>query len=175
MGVSAARAVPRQIVRNFDSPWVVPLAALEPFRVAGPVQEPPVLPYLRYTGEWGFNIELEVWLQSAAMKTAMRITATNFRSLYWNVLQHLAHATVNGARVRPGDLFASGTVSGATPGSLGSMLEISRNGNEPITLPGGERRGFLEDGDTVTMRGWGQGRGYRIGFGECAGRVAPPA
>lgn len=157
------------------SPWVVPLAALEPFRVAGPLQDPPVLPYLRYTGEWNFDIELEVWLKSAAMEGAVRITATNFRNLYWNVLQQLAHATVNGARMRSGDLFASGTVSGTTPGSLGSMLEISRNDREPITLPGGERRGFLEDGDTVTMRGWCQGRGYRIGFGECTGTILSPA
>ncbi|HUY18398.1 MAG TPA: fumarylacetoacetase [Candidatus Binataceae bacterium] len=155
------------------SPWVVPLAALVPFRVAGPAQDPPVLPYLRYTGEWNFDINLEVSLKSAAMESAVQITATNFRRLYWNVLQHLAHATVNGARMRPGDLFASGTVSGTTPGSLGSMLEISRNGKEPITLPGGERRGFLEDGDTVTMRGWCQGSGYRIGFGECTGRIEP--
>ncbi|HTW89595.1 MAG TPA: fumarylacetoacetase [Candidatus Binataceae bacterium] len=155
------------------SPWVVPLAALAPFRVPGPEQNPPVLPYLRYTGEWNFDIELEVWLKSAAMETAVRITATNFRNLYWNVLQQLAHATVNGARIRTGDLFASGTVSGLELGSLGSMLEISRNGKEPITLPGGERRGFLADGDTVTMRGWCQGRGYRIGFGECTGRVEP--
>lgn len=155
------------------SPWVVPLAALEPFRVAGPVQDPPVLPYLRYTGEWNFDLELEVWLKSAAMETAVRLTSTNFRNLYWNVLQQLAHATVNGARMRPGDLFASGTVSGLTPGSLGSMLEISRNGKDPITLPGGEQRCFLADGDTVTMRGWCQGRGYQIGFGECMGRVEP--
>jgi len=155
------------------SPWIVPLAALAPFRVAGPLQEPPVLPYLRYAGEWNFAINLEVWLRSAAMTAPTRLTATNFRNLYWNPLQQLAHATVNGARMRPGDLFASGTVSGTTPGSLGSMLEISRNGKEPIELPGGERRGFLEDGDTVTMRGWCEGRGYRIGFGECTGTILP--
>ena len=132
-----------------------------------------MLPYLRYAGEWNFAINLEVWLRSAAMTAPTRLTATNFRNLYWNLLQQLAHATVNGARMRPGDLFASGTVSGTTPGSLGSMLEISRNGKEPIQLPGGERRGFLEDGDTVTMRGWCEGRGYRIGFGECTGTILP--
>ncbi len=155
------------------SPWVVPLAALMPFRVAGPIQEPPVLPYLRYAGEWNFAIDLEVWLKTAAITEATRLTSTNFRNLYWNPLQQLAHATINGARMRPGDLFASGTVSGATPGSLGSMLEISRNGQEPIMLAGGESRCYLEDGDTVTMRGWCEGGGYRIGFGECTGTILP--
>jgi len=151
----------------------VPFAALEAFRVAGPLQEPPVLPYLRYTGDWNFDLNLEVWLKTAAMAAPARITATNSRLLYWNVVQQLAHATVNGARIRPGDLFASGTVSGTTPGSLGSMLEISRNGQEAIELPGGERRAYLEDGDAVTMRGWCEGRGYRIGFGECTGTILP--
>ncbi len=134
-----------------------------------------MLDYLRFKGAWNFDINLEVWLGTAAAAEPFRITAVNSRKLYWNVAQHLAHATINGARVRPGDLFASGTVSGTTPDSLGSMLEISKNGKEPMSLPNGERRTFLEDGDTVTLRGWCQGDGYRIGFGECTGRFLEAA
>jgi fumarylacetoacetase len=157
------------------SPWVVPLEALKPFRVIGPDQEPPVLDYLRFEGAWNFDINLEVWLGTTATTDLFQITAVNSRKLYWNVAQHLAHATINGARVRSGDLFASGTVSGTTPDSLGSLLEISKNGKEPMFLPNSERRAFLEDGDTVKLRGWCQGDGYRIGFGDCIGRILDTA
>lgn len=153
------------------SPWVVPLEALDPFRVAAPTQDPPVLPYLRCNGDQAYNIQLEAWLQSEKMTEPLRITSTNLRHLYWNCLQMLAHATINNARFRPGDLFASGTVSGPASDALGCMLEITRNGKQPLALPGGEARGYLEDGDRVTLRGWCQGQGYRVGFGECTGRV----
>ncbi len=157
------------------SPWVVPLAALEPFRVPGPVQDPPVLPYLRYRGDWAFDLNLEAWLTPQGTGDAVRICRSNLRLLYWNALQQLAHATVNGARRRPGDLLASGTVSGPTRDSMGCMLEITRNGADPLELPGGIRRAFLQDGDSITLRGWCQGPGYRVGFGECTARVLPAA
>ena len=155
------------------SPWVVTLEALQPFRTAGPRQDPPVLPYLRYEGDWAFDLNLEVWLASRDMSEPVRITATNFKAMYWNILQQLAHQTVNGANVRPGDLYASGTVSGTTEDSRGSMLELSWKGTRSITLPAGEERKFLADGDTVAMRGYCQGDGYRVGFGEVRATILP--
>jgi fumarylacetoacetase len=155
------------------SPWVVPLEALAPFRCAGPVQEPEPLPYLRSGGEWAFDVNLEVWLQSAAMAAPERVSAGNMRTLYWNVCQQLAHHTVNGCNVRPGDLLASGTISGASRESRGCLLERAWKGSEPFVLNNGERRTFLEDGDRLTMTGWCQGDGYRVGFGEVAGTVLP--
>ncbi|MDX1662598.1 MAG: fumarylacetoacetase [Candidatus Promineifilaceae bacterium] len=155
------------------SPWVVPLAALEPFRVDGPPQSPEPLPYLRHEEPCAFDIHLEVRLQGEGMAGPATITRTNLRHLYWRLCQQVAHHTVNGCNLRPGDLLASGTVSGSEPGSYGSLLELSRNGERPLTLPGGETRTFLEDGDTVTLSGWCQGDGYRVGFGELTGRVLP--
>jgi len=155
------------------SPWVVTLDALEPFRCAGPVQEPPPLPYLAGSGAWALDIALEVSLQSDRMSSPFRLSRSNFRSLYWNVRQQLAHHTVNGCNLRPGDLLASGTISGTAKESRGSLLEIAWGGKEPIELPGGERRSFLEDGDRITMTGFCQGDGYRIGFGEVTGRILP--
>jgi fumarylacetoacetase len=148
------------------SPWVVTMDALEPFRVAGQVQEPPPLPYLRSEGDWAYDIHLEVWLQG------QRISTSNSRHLYWNVCQQLAHHTVNGCNLRPGDLLASGTISGPTPDSFGSLLELTWKGTKPLRLDGQERR-FLQDGDTVTMTGWCQGPGYRVGFGEVTGTILP--
>jgi fumarylacetoacetase len=155
------------------SPWVVPLEALEPFRCAGPVQEPLPLPYLRSPGDWSFDIQLEVLLQGEKMDRPHRISATNFKHLYWNVCQQLAHHASNGCNLRPGDLLASGTVSGPTPDSLGCLLELAWKGTRPLSLPNGETRTFLQDGDRVTMTGWCQGDGYRVGFGEVTGRLLP--
>ena len=157
------------LAKNFAtsiSPWVVTLDALEPFRVAGPKQDTEPLPYLRCAGDWAYDIHLEVWLQSETMKEPVRISATNSRYLYWNICQQIAHHTINGCNLQTGDLLASGTISGPTPDSLGSMLELAWKGTRPIQLPNGETRVFLKDGDRVTMRAWCQGPGYRVGFGE---------
>jgi fumarylacetoacetase len=164
------------LAKNFGtsiSPWVVTLDALEPFRTAGPRQEPEPLPYLRSVGDWSYNIHLEVYLQSARMAQPQRICASNFRHLYWNICQQLAHHTVNGCNLRPGDLLASGTISGPTPDSYGSLLELAWKGTRPLSLPDGERRTFLQDGDRVTMTAWCEGPGYRVGFGEVTGCILP--
>lgn len=155
------------------SPWVVTLAALEPFRLAGPKQEPTPLPYLQSPGDWTYNIELEVWLQGANMTRAERICHSNSKHLYWNICQQLAHHTVNGCNLRPGDLLASGTISGPAPDSFGSLLELTWRGSQPLQLANGETRTFLQDGDRVTLTGWCQGPGYRIGLGEVAGQILP--
>jgi fumarylacetoacetase len=156
------------------SPWVVPLAALAPFRVAGPPQDPRPLPYLCSSGNWSLDIELEVLLATAENRQPQCIARSNFRHLYWNVAQQLAHHTIAGCNLRPGDLLASGTVSGPEPASRGSLLELAWRGERPVELPGGERRSFLADGDTVILRGWCQGDGYRVGFGEARGTILPP-
>lgn len=164
------------LAKNFAtsiSPWVVTLDALEPFRIAGPKQDPEPLPYLRCQGDWAYDIHLEITLQSAKMAEPVRISATNSKHLYWNLCQQIAHHTSNGCNLQTGDLLASGTISGPTPDSLGSMLELAWKGTRPIALPGGETRTSLQDGDRVTMTGWCQGNGYRIGFGEVTGRVLP--
>ncbi len=155
------------------SPWVVTLEALEPFRTSGPVQDPEPLPYLRSSGDWAFDIHLEVGLQTPAMAEPATICRSNFRHLYWNMCQQVAHHTITGCNLRPGDLLASGTISGPTPDSYGSMLELAWRGTRPITLPDGSQRAFLADGDRVVMTGWCQGEGYRVGFGECAGQLLP--
>jgi fumarylacetoacetase len=125
------------------------------------------LPYLRHEGPGAFDIRLEVHLNGAT------ISISNFKHLYWSLRQQVAHHTVNGCPLRPGDLLASGTISGPTPDSLGSMLEITRRGANPLALPGGATRKFLEDGDQVVLTGWCQGDGYRVGFGEAAGVILP--
>ncbi len=168
------------LAKNFAtsiSPWVVPLEALEPFRCPGPRQDPPPLEYLRHDSPAQpgdtFDIHLEVALRSASMSEAQVLCRSNFRYLYWSMAQQLAHHTITGCNVRPGDLLASGTISGPTPDSYGSLLELTWRGTRPIALPGGELRRFLEDGDTVIMRAWCQGDGYRVGFGECTGTILP--
>jgi fumarylacetoacetase len=164
------------LAKNFAtsvSPWVVPLTALEPFRVPGPMQEPPPLPYLRTKGDWAYDVRLEVYLQGATMDRPQCVCTSNARSLYWNVCQQLAHHTSNGCNLRPGDLLATGTISGPTPDSYGSLLELSWRGSRPLQLPGGATRAFLEDGDRVTLTGWCQGQGYRVGFGEVTGKILP--
>ncbi len=155
------------------SPWVVPLLALEPFRVEGPAQDPPVAGYLARAEPWGLAIDLEVQLATDRESEPLSISRTGFSDMYWTIDQHLAHATANGATIRTGDLFASGTVSGPTRGSEGSLIEMTRRGAEPITLPDGEARSFLLDGDRVILRG-GCGRGdERVGFGTCEGVIRP--
>ena len=161
--------------KNFGSvisPWIVTLDALEPFRVAGPTQEPEVLPYLKVQGNRNFNISLEVFIQ-AERADAYRICHSNFHYMYWNMAQQLAHQTVNGCNIRVGDIYASGTISGPEPGSYGSMLELAWKGTKPVSLPDGSTRTFLEDGDTVIMRGFADNGRYRIGFGEAVTRILP--
>jgi fumarylacetoacetase len=154
------------------SPWVVTLDALEPYLTKPPVQDPEPLDYLRTGESWAVDLELEVLLQSAAMPAPQSIARTNFSRMYWTMAQQLAHVTMNGTNVRPGDLYASGTVSGPDPGSYGSLIELTWGGERPITLADGSERRFLEDGDTVTLRGWCERDGKpRIGFGECIGTV----
>ena len=156
------------------SPWVVDLAALAPYAVDGPTQEPEPLPYLRQAEPRGLELALEVVLQPAGGDPEV-VSRTSFGAMYWSMAQQLAHATVNGAVARPGDLFASGTVSGADPGSYGSFIELTWRGTKPLQLAGGAvTRTFLEDGDTVTLRGWAGGDGRpRIGFGDCTGTIFP--
>jgi fumarylacetoacetase len=153
------------------SPWIVPLEALEPFRTAAPPQDPLPLPYLQTTERWTYDIKLEAQLQSAKMVGPMTISRTNFRYLYWTIAQQIAHHTINGCNLRPGDLLASGTISG--PDSCGSMLELAWKGHRPLMLSSGETRTFLEDKDTLTLTGWCQGKGYRVGFGEVTGKILP--
>ncbi|MCB0967764.1 MAG: fumarylacetoacetase [Ilumatobacter sp.] len=160
------------------SPWLVSFDALEPFRVAPPTQEPPAADYLTTDEPWGFDLHLEVWFDSAAMRAAgtapVRLSATSFADMYWTPAQQLAHLTVNGASTRPGDLFASGTVSGPTPGTEGSLIELTVNGERPIELPDGTTRSFLLDGDRVELRGWaGSDPARRISLGTVTGTVIP--
>jgi len=165
------------LAKNFCtsiSPWVVTLEALEPFRKPLPKQDPEPLPYLRSTNDFTFDIQLDAHLQTSKLTTPHVITRTNFQNLYWSISQQLAHHTVNGCNLQPGDLLASGTISGATEESRGCMLELTWRGANPLKLPNGETRKWLEDGDTLAITGWCEGDGYRIGFGEVSGRVLPP-
>jgi fumarylacetoacetase len=153
------------------SPWVVSLDALEPFRCTGPQQDPTPLPYLRSSSPAAFDIQLEVSLSSRKLSEPAVISRSNFRYLYWSMQQQLAHHTCNGCNIRPGDLLGSGTISGPTPDSYGSMLELAWKGERPLKLPNGETRKMLLDGDTVAMAGWAQGEGYRVGFGDVTGEI----
>jgi fumarylacetoacetase len=150
------------------SPWVVPLAALEQARVDPPVQDPQPLAYLRTDQPWGLDISIEIeWNDTV-------VSRPPYRQMYWTAAQQLAHMTVNGASLRTGDLYASGTVSGRERDQVGSLLELTWNGREPITLANGATRGFLEDGDTVTIRATAPGaNGSRIGFGDVSGVISP--
>ncbi len=155
------------------SPWVVPKAALEPFRVATPDRERPLLPYLHEPGPMLYDIELEVDMRPEGADAATTIARTNYRHMYYSSAQQLAHHAVGGCRMNVGDLLGSGTVSGPERGQFGSLLELSWGGRDPITLDTGETRSFVEDGDTMTLRGWARGDGHRIGFGACTGKVLP--
>src|SRR6267143_1211847 len=164
------------LAKNFCtsiSPWVVTLEALEPFRRPLPTQDPKPMPYLRAKEDFTFDIHLEASLQTASLNSPHVITRTNFQNLYWSIAQQLAHHTVNGCNLQPGDLLASGTISGPSEESRGCMLELTWRGANPLTLPNGEKRKWLEDGDSLTITGWAQGDGHRIGFGEVSGRVTP--
>ncbi|MEC3861115.1 fumarylacetoacetase [Mesobacterium sp. TK19101] len=154
------------------SPWIVPRAALEPFRVATPERERPLLAYLTEPGPMLYDIALEVGLAPAGAAETV-IARTNYREMYYSSAQQLAHHTTSGCPMRAGDLLGSGTISGPGRDSRGALLELSWGGKEPVTLDTGERRSFLEDGDTLTLRGAAFGDGYRVGFGACSGTVLP--
>lgn len=154
------------------SPWVVTMEALEPFRVKGPEQDIPVLPYLACEADHAFDIQLEVYIQPEE-STASKVCTSNFKYMYWNIAQQLAHHTINGCNVNVGDMMASGTISGSTPDSYGSMLELAWKGTKPLTLEEGVERKFIEDGDTVIMKGYCEKEGIRIGFGEVSSKVLP--
>jgi fumarylacetoacetase len=161
--------------KNFGStisPWIVTMDALEPFMVEGPPQDPPVLPYLQTPGKNNFDIVLEVKIKPQTAD-AVVVSRSNFKYMYWNVLQQLVHHTVNGCNIQVGDLYASGTISGPSPGSYGSLLELSWNGQKPLQMTDGSTRTFLQDGDTVIMRGHAEKNGVCIGFGECSGKLLP--
>ena len=161
--------------KNFASsisPWIVTLDALEPFRISGPDQEPEVLDYLKYTGNKRFDLNLEVALQPEGGDENV-ISRSNFKYMYWNMSQQLAHHSVNGCNFKVGDMCASGTISGTTPDSYGSMLELSWRGTKPIELSDGTERKFVQDGDTMILRGHGLKDGVRIGFGEVRNKVLP--
>ena len=154
------------------SPWVVTLEALEPFRTASPKQEPEVLDYLKFEGDKNFDINLEVYLQPENGEEKL-ICQSNYKYMYWNMTQQLAHHTINGCNVEVGDLYASGTISGSEPNSFGSMLELTWRGQNPLKLSDGTERKFIEDHDTIIMRGFSEKDGIRVGFGEVRGKVLP--
>lgn len=164
------------LAKNFCtsiSPWVVTLEALEPFRKPLPPQDPAPLPYLQGKRDSTYDIQLEAQLQTSKMTAAHVITRTNFQNLYWSIAQQLAHHASGGCNLQPGDLLASGTISGPTEESRGCLLELTWRGANPLALPNGELRRWLEDGDRLTITGWAQGEGYRVGFGSVTGRVIP--
>lgn len=154
------------------SPWIVTLEALEPFRINSPKQDPEVLDYLKFEGDKNFDINLEVYLQPENGEENI-ISKSNYKFMYWNMCQQLAHHTVNGCNVEVGDLYASGTISGTSPDSFGSMLELTWRGQNPIKLSDGTERKFINDGDTVTMKGYAEKGEIRVGFGEVSGKILP--
>lgn len=161
--------------KNFassSSPWVVTLDALEPFRVAGEKQDPKVLPYLEYKGNNNIDINLQVSIKPEGVEETV-VSNSNYKYMYWNMNQQLAHHTVNGCNVRAGDFMASGTISGPTEGSYGSMLEISWQGTKTVAMKDGSERKFIKDGDTVIMRGYSEKDGVRVGFGEVSAKLLP--
>ncbi len=163
------------LAKNFASsvsPWIVTLDALQPYKVDGPKQDPEVLSYLKYDGALSYDVQLEVYLQPEN-SSETKICTSNFKYMYWNMAQQLAHHTVNGCNVRCGDLMGSGTISGPTPDSYGSMLELAWKGTKPLKMNDGTERKFIQDGDTVIMRGFSEKDGVRIGFGEVSGKILP--
>ncbi len=161
--------------KNFGStisPWIVTLDALEPFRTEGPEQLPHVLPYLFSEGKKNFDIMLEVLIQPDGAEPST-VCRSNAKYLYWNINQQLAHHTVNGCNLQVGDMLASGTISGSSPSSYGSLLELTWNGKKALPMPDGTTRTFLENGDTVVMRGYAERDGVRIGFGESKSKILP--
>ncbi|KPM31319.1 Fumarylacetoacetase [Croceitalea dokdonensis DOKDO 023] len=163
------------LAKNFAShisPWIVTLEALEPFKVAGPKQEPEVLPYLQYEGYKNYDINLEVGIVPEG-SSEQTVCHSNFKFMYWNMAQQLAHHTVNGCNVNIGDLYGSGTISGKDENSYGSMLELAWMGTKPLKMKDGTERKFIHDGDTVIMRGHSQKEGKRVGFGEVKAKILP--
>jgi fumarylacetoacetase len=161
--------------KNFAStvsPWIVTLEALEPFRTKGYVQEPKVLPYLEYTGDKNLDIKLELFIQPEN-SIPTKVCTSNYKYMYWTMEQQLAHHTVNGCNVNVGDLMGSGTISGPDPSEFGSMMELSWKGTNPIKLDDGSERKFINDNDTVTIKGWCEKDGMRVGFGECTAKLLP--
>ena len=164
------------LAKNFASSmscWIVTLDALEPFRTAGPIQKPKVLPYLEYNGNKHLDIELTVAIQTENGSKKV-VTNSNYKHMYWNMNQQLAHHTVNGCNVNCGDMLASGTISGPEEGSFGSMLEISWKGTKPVKMPDGSERKFIQDGDSVIFNGRAKNKNFNIGFGELISKVLPP-
>ncbi|MFD2588622.1 fumarylacetoacetase [Croceitalea marina] len=163
------------LAKNFAShisPWIVTLEALEPFKVSGPEQKPEVLPYLKYQGEKNYDIHLEVGI-TPEQSEEQTVCRSNFKYMYWNMEQQLAHHTVNGCNINVGDLYGSGTISGKDEKSYGSMLELAWMGTKPVKMKDGTERKFINDGDTVTMRGFAEKDGKRVGFGEVSAKILP--
>ncbi|HXC06132.1 MAG TPA: fumarylacetoacetate hydrolase family protein, partial [Bacteroidia bacterium] len=164
------------LAKNFAStlsPWIVTLDALEPFRTPGYKQEPAVLPYLQYSGDKNLDIPLEVSIVGKDQIQETVVSRSNYKYMYWTMEQQLAHHTVNGCNINVGDLMASGTISGPEHSSFGSMLELTWRGANPLKLNDGTERKFINDGDTVIIRGHAQKDGIRIGFGACKATVLP--
>nr|WP_201585485.1 fumarylacetoacetase [Psychrobacter sp. HII-4] len=156
------------------SPWIVTMEALAPFKTSCPTQEPKPLAYLNETAtDTSFDINLSVELLPENAESATVVCETNFKYMYWSMAQQLTHHTITGCKVEVGDMMGSGTISGPTPDAYGSMLEIAWNATKPVTLAGGETRSFIEDGDTVIMKGYSEKDGVRVGFGEVRGKVLP--
>ena len=155
------------------SPWIITMDALEPFRTKGPQQDPAPFPYLQLKGKHNFDINLEVGLLPENGEETI-VTISNYKYTYWSMIQQLVHHTSNGCRVNSGDMMGSGTISGPTPDSFGSMLELTWGGKTPIKLKDGTERKFINDGDTVIIKGYCKNNGVRIGFGEVASKLLPP-
>lgn len=154
------------------SPWIVTMDALQPFKVESPKQEIEPLPYLKTKGEKSYDIKLEAYI-TPENGNPNCVSKSNFKYMYWNMSQQLAHHTINGCPVKSGDMMGSGTISGPTPDSYGSMLELSWRGEKPVKLDDGTERKFINDNDTVTLKGYCQNEGVRIGFGECTNKILP--
>lgn len=164
------------LAKNFASsisPWIVTMDALEPFRTAGPKQEPEPLPYLQQHGNHAFDINLEVSIAPEQAEETI-VSKSNLKYMYWTMSQQLAHHTINGCRINSGDMMGSGTISGSTEDSFGSMLELTWGGQKPLTLKDGTERKFINDGDTVIIRGFCTNNEVRIGFGEVSSKLLPP-
>jgi fumarylacetoacetase len=155
------------------SPWVVTLDALEPFRVAAPKQDPKVLDYLARKEDWAVDLKLAFGIQTPNMDKPEYISHTNFKYMYWDIAQQLTHHSINGCAMNTGDLYGSGTISGPTADSYGSMIEMTEGGKNPIKLSDGTERVFLKDGDTAVITGFCQADGYRVGFGSVSGKIFP--
>jgi len=163
------------LAKNFAStisPWIVTLEALEPFRTKGYTQEPKVLPYLEYQGDRNLDIKLEVFLTPENGEDN-KIATSNYKYMYWTMEQQLAHHTVNGCNINVGDMMASGTISGPQPHEYGSMLELTWKGTKPLKLKDGSERKFVNDNDTITIKGYCENNNVRIGFGECKAKLLP--